>query len=177
MSLNDFVHLDCLFCSFIQEKGLEDCPIFSGGRKKINPFPSYRSIFSSKFIRFSPEVQHTAVGSVFFNGKWTKGNGCFSNISNLSRIDLFFSFVNKMFGWKLFERREGACSPRMGSFSFAWMHLATLDDTNDLSFLPSWTQLHSEQGERKWTKKNATPSNVSSRTRRVWTGQEIRKWE
>lgn len=92
MSLNDFVHLDCLLCSFIQEKGLEDCPIFSGGRKKINPFPSYRSIFSSKFIRFSPEVQHTAVGSVFFNGKWTKGNGCFSNISNLSRIDLFFFF-------------------------------------------------------------------------------------
>lgn len=80
-----------------------------GKKKEKNPFSSYQSIFSSKFITFLPEVQNIAVGSVFFNGKWVEGNSCFSNISSLSRIDLFFfPFVNKMFGWKLSGEMECA---------------------------------------------------------------------
>lgn len=46
--------------------------------------------FSSKFVRFSPEIQNFAVTSVFFSEKWAKGNICFSSIPNLFRIDLFF---------------------------------------------------------------------------------------
>lgn len=108
--------------------------------------------FYSKFVRFSPEIQNFAVTSVFFSEKWAKGNICFSSIPNLFGIDLFFSFENKMFGWKFFEQKEGACPPKTESFSFAltdWPRWGV----NGLSIVSSWTQLHWQQWKRKWRKK------------------------
>lgn len=180
MSLNYFVHLACLFLLFRQINLGERARRLSGflwGKKRKKTLFLHISQYFLQNLSDSPQrfrILQLVQSFSMENGQ--KGTVASQTFPVCPELIFFFpplwikcldeSWVER---WNVLSK-DGELLFYMKEFGNTGWYKWSVFPTQ-LDQAAQWA------GGEKMNRKNATSSNVSSRTRRVWTGQEIRNWE